>query len=135
MVDKDFLVHQLRKLIESLPSKVQHKRNNVETVMFQYCFHACNGKTRYRGLFKHPMYAYRRCVCMNLRRMVLFQNSTFQRLIFALLGAIREAFCSIKAISRKVFTYGADCNISFKITILVSQNSKCASFKVASISY
>ena len=31
-------------LIFSLPLEEQHKRNNVETAMFQYCFHTRNGK-------------------------------------------------------------------------------------------
>lgn len=74
----------------------QYKRNNVEAAMFQYSFHTRNGKTRYRGLLKHRMHAYSRCMWMNLRRMVIFQISTFQRSIFALFGPIREAFGSFK---------------------------------------
>ena len=53
------------------------------------------------------MQAYSRCMWMNLRWMVIFQVSTFQRSIFALLGSIREAFGSFKAISRKIFTSGS----------------------------
>ena len=97
--DKDIKAYQLRKQIESLPLEEQHKRNNVEAAMFQYSFHTRNGKTRYRGLLKHRMHAYSRCMWMNLRRMVIFQISTFQRSIFALFGPIREAFGSFKAIS------------------------------------
>ena len=70
--DKDIKAYQLRKQIESLPLEEQHKRNNVEAAMFQYSFHTRKGKTRYRGLLKHRMHAYSRCMWMNLRRMVIF---------------------------------------------------------------
>lgn len=43
--DKDIKAYRLRKQIESLPLEEQHKRNNVETAMFQYSFHTRNGKT------------------------------------------------------------------------------------------
>ena len=126
--DKDIKAYQLRKQIESLPLEEQHKRNNVEAAMFQYSFHTRNGKTRYRGLLKHRMHAYSRCMWMNLRRMVIFQISTFQRSIFALFGPIREAFGSFKAISRQIFTSGADCYVSLRMTTLVRLDSKYAPF-------
>ena len=91
--DKDIKAYLLRKQIESLPPEEQHKRNNVEAAMFQYSFHTRNGKTRYRGLFKHRIHAYSRCMWMNLRRMVIFQISTLQRPIFALYEPLREASC------------------------------------------
>ena len=131
--DKDIKAYQLRKQIESLSLEEQHKRNNVEAAMFQYSFHTRNGKTRYRGLLKHRMHAYSRCMWMNLRRMVIFQISTFQRSIFALFGPIREAFGSFMAISRKIFTSGADCYVSLSMTILVMLDSKYALFKVDSV--
>ena len=126
--DKDIKAYQLRKQIESLPLEEQHKRNNVEAAMFQYSFHTRNGKTRYRGLLKHRMHAYNRCMWMNLRRMVIFQISTFQRSIFAFFGPIREAFGSFKAISRKIFTSGSDCYVSLRMTTLVRLDSKYAPF-------
>ena len=94
--DKDIKAYLLRKQIESLPPEEQHKRNNVEAAMFQYSFHTRNGKTRYRGLFKHRIHAYSRCMWMNLRRMVIFQISTFQRPIFALYEPLREASCRLE---------------------------------------
>ena len=81
--DKDIQAYLTRRQIENLPLEEQHKRNNVEAVMFQYSFHTRNGKTRYRGLLKHRMHAYSRCMWMNLRRMVIFQIPRFQRSIFA----------------------------------------------------
>ena len=106
----------------------QYKRNTVEAAMFQYSFHTRNGKTRYRGLLKHRMHAYSRCMWMNLRRMVIFQISTFQRSIFALFGPVREAFGSFRAISRKIFTCEADCYVSLRMTTLVMLDSKYAPF-------
>ena len=126
--EKDIKAYQLRTQIESLPSEEQHKRNNVEAAMFQYSFHTRNGKTRYRGLLKHRIHAYSRCMWMNLRRMVIFQISTFQRSIFALFGPIREAFGSFMAISRKIFAREADCHVSLRMATLVRLNSKCAPF-------
>lgn len=126
--EKDIKAYQLRTQIESLPSEEQHKRNNVEAAMFQYSFHTRNGKTRYRGLLKHRMHAYSRCMWMNLRRMVIFQISTFQRSISALFGPIREAFGSFMAISRKIFTREADCHVSLRMATLVRLNSKYAPF-------
>lgn len=125
--DKDIKAYLLRKLIESLPLE-EHKRNDVDAAMFQYCFHTRNGKTRCRGLLKHRMHAYSRCMWMNIRKMVIFQISTFQRSIFALCGPIREAFNSFKAIFRKIFTYGADCFVSLRMIIQIRQNSKYALF-------
>ena len=81
--DKDIQAYLTRRQIENLPLEEQHKRNNVEAVMFQYSFHTRNGKTRYRGLLKHRMHAYSRCMWMNLRRVVIFRISTFQKSIFA----------------------------------------------------
>ena len=126
--DKDIKACLLRKLIESLPLEEQHKRNNVEATIFQYGFHTHNGKTRYRGLLKHRMHAYSRCMWINLRRMVIFQISTFQRSIFALFGPIRETFGSFMAIFQKIFTRGVDCYISLRMTTLVRLNSKYAPF-------
>lgn len=115
--DKDIKAYQLRKQIENLPLEEQHKRNNVEAAMFQYSFHTRN-----------RMHAYSRCMWMNLRRMVIFQISTFQRSIFAFFGSIREAFGSFKAISRKIFTSGSDCYVSLRMTTLVRLDSKYAPF-------
>lgn len=126
--DKDIKAYQLRKQIENLPPEEQHKRNNVEAAMFQYSFHTRNGKTRYRGLIKHRMHAYSRCMWMNLRRMVIFLISTFQRAIFALFGPLREVFDSIKAISQNIFTHRDDCHVSLRMNAVVRLNSKYATF-------
>ena len=79
-------------------------------------------------MLKYRMHAYSRCMWMNLRWMVIFQVSTFQRSILALLGSIREALGSFKVISQKIFTSGADCYVSLRMTTLVMLDSKYAPF-------
>ncbi len=113
--DTDIEAQKLRKQIESLPLEEQHKRNNVEAAMFQYSFHTRNGKTRYRGLLKHRMQAYARCMWMNLRRVVIFQLSAFQRTIFALFGPLRETFGWLVMIFTNLFTARAVCRVSPRI--------------------
>ena len=62
--------------------------------MFQYSLHTHNGKTRYRGLFRHRLQAFHRCMWMNLRRWVLFQTTINQRPLTeaasALIGEVRN---------------------------------------------
>ena len=72
----------LRKKLESIPKKELDRRNNVEAAMFQISFHTRNNKTRYRGLFKHIMWAYSRCLWMNFIRLMIFQTTTCQRTLF-----------------------------------------------------
>ena len=110
--DKDIEAYLLRKQIESLPPEEQHKRNNVEAAMFQYSFHTRNGKTRYRGLLKQRMQAYARAMWMNLRRVVIFHLSAFQRPIFALFGPLRGAFGHLVMIFVNLFREEAVCRIS-----------------------
>ena len=100
--DKDVKAYLLRKQIESLPPEEQQKRNNVEAAMFQYSFHTRNGKTRYRGLLKHRIHAYSRCMWMNMRRIVIFQISTFQSPIFALYEPLREASCWLEVVFKNI---------------------------------
>ena len=48
---------KVRRQTESIQWDERKKRNNVEASIFQYCFHARNNKTRYRGLIKHTLQA------------------------------------------------------------------------------
>ena len=118
--DKDIKACLLRKQIESLPPEEQRKRNNVEAAMFQYSFHTRNGKTRYRGLLKHRIHAYSRCMWMNLRRIVIFQISTFQRPIFALYEPLREAFYWLEL----VFTNKIRIPVVSHVSLGMSANDK-----------
>lgn len=62
-----------RKKLTQIPQEERNKRNNVEASIFQYCFHTRNNKTRYRGLLKHKLYSYARCMWVNLMRIVIFE--------------------------------------------------------------
>ncbi len=57
-----------RKATEDLPPEIKNRRNNVEATIFQLCFHTRNNKTRYRGRFKHKLWAIARAMWMNLIR-------------------------------------------------------------------
>ena len=126
--DKDIEAYELRKRIESLPEEEQHKRNNVEAAMFQYSFHTRNGKTRYRGLLKHRMQAYSRAMWMNLRRVVIFQISAFQRTILALFGPLRDAFGRLDLIFMVKIHKTAFCCDSPRMVAMTNVGSKNATF-------
>ena len=115
--DKDIKAYLLRKQIESLPIEEQHKRNNVEAAMFQYSFHTRNGKTRYRGLLKHRIHAFSRCMWMNLRRMVIFHLSTFQRTILAHIGPLREALGCLTMIFESHSQWSAISHVSLGMSV------------------
>jgi hypothetical protein len=76
----------LRKKLEAIPKTELDRRNNVEAAMFQISYHTRNGKTRYRGLAKHVMWACSRCMWMNFIRLMIFQTTTCQRTLLGLFG-------------------------------------------------
>ncbi len=65
-------VSMKRKLLKQMPKEELNKRNNVEATMFQLKFLLRNGKTRYRGKLKNVLWAYCRCLWINLRRIMLY---------------------------------------------------------------
>ena len=68
----------LKRKLAAIPIEEQMKRNNVEATMFQYCFHSRNNKTRYRGLLKHKLCSYARCLWMNHVRLMIYLITTCQ---------------------------------------------------------
>lgn len=56
---------ELRRELAAIPGQEQVKRNNVEATIFQYCFHTRNNKTRYRGLLRHKLFTFARCLWIN----------------------------------------------------------------------
>lgn len=90
-----FSEEYVQRMIErkrQIPQEELNKRNNVEATIFQYCFHTRNNKTRYRGLAKHRMHSYARCMWINLVRLTIFQITILQRPVFALRGFIGGLF-------------------------------------------
>jgi hypothetical protein len=80
----------LRKKLRDTPKEELDRRNNVEAAMFQVSFHTRNGKTRYRGLVRHSMWADARCMWMNFVRLKIFQITGFQRTVFDLFRSFLE---------------------------------------------
>jgi len=71
----------LRKTMKNRSVEELRKRNNVEATIFQLGFPLKNNKTKYRGLFKQRIWAYCRCLWVNLIRIVKFTKQTCQRTI------------------------------------------------------
>jgi hypothetical protein len=80
----------LRKKLQAIPKEELDRRNNVKAAMFQVSFHTRNGKTRYRGLVKHSMWADARCMWMNFVRLAVFRIKAFQRTVFDLFRSFME---------------------------------------------
>ena len=57
-----------RKQIEALPDHIRNRRNNVEASIFQLSYYTKDGKTRYRGLRPHRLWAHCRGLWVNLVR-------------------------------------------------------------------
>lgn len=69
----------LRRTMKQRPKEELHKRNNVEATIFQLSCMLRKNKTRYRGLFKQKVWAYCRCLWINLLRISNFMKQTCQR--------------------------------------------------------
>lgn len=98
-----------------LSQKEKNKRNNVEASIFQYCFHTRNNKTRYRGLMKHKLFSYTRCMWINARRLMIFQMKECQRTLFIVVfGNIFATFHEFERSAWKMFRkysfFGPICN-------------------------
>ncbi len=69
---------ELRRTMKQRTIEELHKRNNVEATIFQLSFPLHNNKTRYRGQFKQIVWAYCRCLWINLVRIINFMKQTCQ---------------------------------------------------------
>ena len=69
-----------RKQIEALPDHIRNRRNNVEASIFQLSYYTKDGKTRYRGLRPHQLWARCRGLWVNLVRTCLCRWQTGQEL-------------------------------------------------------
>jgi IS5 family transposase len=67
---------ELRRQLANIPPEKLMNRNNVEATIFQYCFHTRNNKTRYRGLMKHKLFSYARCLWVNCVRLINYLRKT-----------------------------------------------------------
>lgn len=72
---------ELRRTMKNRPIEETRKRNNVEATIFQVAFPLKHGKSKYRRLIKQRGWAYCRCLCVNLVRIIKFTKQTCQRTI------------------------------------------------------
>lgn len=63
---------QIRRLIDKRSLEELYLRNNVEATAFQLCYHLSGKKSRYRGLFKHKIWALLRCIWINFARIMKY---------------------------------------------------------------
>ncbi|MGB3977059.1 MAG: transposase, partial [bacterium] len=77
--DGQIATAELRRKLAAVSQEKQNKRNNVEATIFQYCFHTRNNKTRYRGLLKHKLFTFARCLWINHVRLGNYLITTGQR--------------------------------------------------------
>ena len=103
----------LRKKMKARPLEELRKRNNVEATIFQLSCYLRNNKSRYRGLFKQRVWAYCRCLWINLVRIINSMKPICQRTfknmeIFSQLASVCKfckSYCSVKH------------NLSYKFTM------------------
>jgi hypothetical protein len=116
---------EVRRKIQSYPPEETNKRNNVEATIFQYCFHSRNNKTRYRGLLKHRLFSYARCMWVNCRRLIIFQNgrgsewqNVFSGIFVVYMTSFRpllNIFGLLKFYLKKIINPFFDQNVPFSI--------------------
>jgi len=94
---------RLRKQIENMPAEKRMKRNNVEATIFQLCYHTRNNKTRYRGIIQHKMWAFLRCIWINLRRIMFYVEQICQRTEVLAQNMAKNPSFFQKFIGKKVF--------------------------------
>lgn len=70
---------ELRRTMKQRNTEELHKRNNVEATIFHFSYPLRNNKTRYRGHFKQEIWAYCRCLWINLVRINNFLKQKCQR--------------------------------------------------------
>ena len=69
---QDLANSELRRQIASRPRKERNRRNNVEASVFQFCYHLSGKKSRYRGLIRHRLWAFARCIWINFVRIMKY---------------------------------------------------------------
>jgi hypothetical protein len=73
--EDEIISAQLRKKVSQRPKEERDVRCNVEATIFQLGYHYPNDKSKYRGLIKHTIFAFMRCLWINFRRIKKFLNN------------------------------------------------------------
>jgi len=69
--------YMIRKEVEELPKEIRNVRCNVEASIFQSCYHLRKDKTKYRGLFRHQLWAKCRMMWINMIRIKNYINRIY----------------------------------------------------------
>lgn len=111
------LRHQMKKRSE----QELHKRNNVEATIFQLSFLLRNTKSKYRGLIKQKIWAYCRCLWINLVRILNYTKQLGQGR-FKVLEKLKMAtfFCNYFNLRSKVMT---NLSSTFSTLLFLSINT------------
>jgi len=71
--------YRTRKEVEQIPKEIRDVRCNVEASIFQSCFHLKKDKTKYRGYFRHQLWAKCRMMWINLVRIKNYIGRLYPR--------------------------------------------------------
>ena len=84
----------LRRKMKHRSIEELHNRNNVEATIFQLGYHLKNSKSKYRGLVKQKIWAYCRCLWINLIRILNFTKQICQRTFKTMEIPVQKPFFS-----------------------------------------
>ncbi len=107
----------LRRQLKSRTIEELNQRNNVEATVFQFGYPLRHNKSKYRGLIKQKVWAYCRCLWINLVRITNFMKKTFQRTNFAINLSNLYLLCPKKL---KLQTQEIHCQCRFGLIELYS---------------
>jgi hypothetical protein len=86
---------RMRREMNNRPLAEVHKRNNVEATIFQFSVPLNNKKSKYRRLIKQKVWAYCRCLWINLIRILNFTKQRCQRTFKTSIFPAMEPFLSV----------------------------------------
>jgi hypothetical protein len=86
------MASEMRRKISNMPKQTANRRNNVEATIFQLSYHLNNNKSKYRGKFRHKMWAWWRALWVNLRRIYIFMGDLPVNHVFTNILLIKSNF-------------------------------------------
>jgi hypothetical protein len=109
LTQKDIDTNLLRKEIADRPKDIRNIRNNAEATIFQIGYHYPDNKSSYRGIIKHEMWAFLRCLWVNfvrIRKYVLSQKPNCpQMAIESIPNTINDIFFNLKMLIQRKFDF------------------------------
>lgn len=104
-----------RQQMKSRPLEESHKRNNVESTIYQLGIPLRNGKSKYRGLIRQKIWTVCRCLWINLVRIMNFTKQICQRTPDSAKKSALLTFFGLllsvpRHLSTKIWAYGHHLN-------------------------